>query len=111
MEPPANVQQPSGDSNRKRNNPENLDSGQAKKARLSDDSSDHRCRKFFTFWERGETFRKFLPEVRFSVVSRSIKRLNIPENLTNTEKFWMILASSKNFASFYIKYIDDLCKF
>jgi hypothetical protein len=25
----------------------------------------HRCRKFFIFWERGVTFRKFLPKGSF----------------------------------------------
>jgi hypothetical protein len=44
-------------------------------------SYNHRCRKFFTFWELGESSRKFLPEVWFSVVSRSIKWLNKTEFL------------------------------
>jgi hypothetical protein len=47
----------------------------------------HRGRKFFTFWERGVTFRKFLPEVQFSVISKSIKTLNsILRNISNMEK-------------------------
>ena len=47
----------------------------------------HRCRKFFTFWERGKTLRKFLQEVRLFGVSRSKKRLIIAENILNMEKF------------------------
>ena len=47
----------------------------------------HRCRKFFTFWERGDALRKFLSEVQLSAVLRSIKTLNIPENILNMEKF------------------------
>jgi hypothetical protein len=38
----------------------------------------HRCRKFFTFWERRE--------VQFYVVLRPIKRLKLPENTLNMEK-------------------------
>ena len=49
--------------------------------------SDHRCRKFFTFWERGETLRKFLTEAQFSVISRGIKRFTMPENISNIKKF------------------------
>ena len=50
-------------------------------------SDNHRCRKFFTFWERGKTLRKFLQEVRLFGVSRSKKRLIIAENILNMEKF------------------------
>ena len=38
---------------------------------------------FFTFWERGETLRKYILEIKFVVVRRSIKRLTIPENIIN----------------------------
>jgi hypothetical protein len=51
------------------------------------DTLEHRCRKFFTFWERDETFRKFLPKVQLSGVSRSKKMLNIPESILNMYKF------------------------
>ena len=37
----------------------------------------HRWRKFSTVWERGKNFMKFYSEFRISMVSRSIKRLNI----------------------------------
>jgi hypothetical protein len=58
----------------------------------------HRCRKFFTFWERGDTFRK------------SMKRLIIQENISNIEDFGLILPSYKNFSSIYIKYIHSFDK-
>ena len=35
------------------------------------DSNSNRCRKFFTFWERGETFRKFQSEGLFSAVKKA----------------------------------------
>ena len=38
LEPSSDIQQTSRNSNRKRNNTENLENGQAKKARLSDDT-------------------------------------------------------------------------
>jgi hypothetical protein len=47
----------------------------------------HRCRKFFTFWERSDTIRKFLSELHMFGVSRSKKRLNIAEFFLNMEKF------------------------
>ena len=50
-------------------------------------SGHHRCRKCFPFWERGDAFRKFLSEVQFSTVLRSIKTPNISENILNMEKF------------------------
>jgi hypothetical protein len=42
-----------------------------------DDDVDHRCRKFFTFWERGETLQEFLSELQLFGVSRSKKRLTV----------------------------------
>ena len=65
----------------------------------------HRCRKFFSFWEREETFRKFLPKVGLSGLSRSKKRVNMAENILNMKK---ILASSGNLYSLYLKYINNI---
>ena len=70
----------------------------------------HRCRKFFIFWEHDETFRTFLPKVQLLGVSRPKKRLNMPENILNMKKFWLILAWSENLPSLYIKYINDFWK-
>ena len=42
-----------------------------------------RCRKFVTFWERSEPLRKFLSKVKFSMISRGIKRLTMPGNISN----------------------------
>ena len=41
----------------------------------------------FIFWERIEAFRKFLLEVQLSMVLRSVKRVNVQENMENMEKF------------------------
>ena len=55
---------------------------------------------FFSLWYFNDTCidrcRKFLSEGVFSAVTRSTKRLNIPEIITNSEKFGHILAKSKN---------------
>ena len=58
----------------------------------------HRCRKNFTFWERGEALRKFLSGFQFSDSSRSLIRRSILENILDMEKFQQIWASSKIFS-------------
>ena len=44
----------------------------------------HRCKKILS----GNTFRTFLAEVQFSMVSRSIKRQNLPEDTANVETIY-----------------------
>ena len=55
-------------------------------------TTSYGCKKLFTFWKRG----KFLSEVQLFVVSWSIKRLILPKDILNIEKFWLTLASSQN---------------
>ena len=62
--------------------PQDMDSGSTGQA-CDGRQCWHWCRKYFTFWECDETFRKFLPKVQLSGVSRSKKRLNMPENILN----------------------------
>ena len=47
----------------------------------------HSCKKFFTFWELSETCRKFLSEVKFYLVSRSIKCPHIQKYIISMETF------------------------